>query len=164
MMSGRRRLTRFGFGTSATLTVLIGSSLVLQFSWQFNQNPGWMRTAFWLLLAALVPGRLAQAQGNNPRLLTGFEDEADLRQWECHDASVVRSESLNARHAHDRTTTVAHPSSPHLPGFAGQMAATPTTAIRTRSSMSVNAQPLTPQDCAFRPKSLMRFMQPVLCA
>jgi hypothetical protein len=51
-----------------------------------------MRTAFWLVLAALVPGGLAQAQGSNTRLLTGFEDETDLRQWECHDASAVRSE------------------------------------------------------------------------
>ncbi len=51
-----------------------------------------MRTAFWLLLAALVSVGLAQAQGNNTRLLTGFEDEADLHQWECRDASVARSE------------------------------------------------------------------------
>src|SRR5579859_535135 len=51
-----------------------------------------MRTAFWLLLAALASAGPARAQGNNTRLLTGFEDEADLRQWECHDASVLRSE------------------------------------------------------------------------
>jgi hypothetical protein len=51
-----------------------------------------MRTAFWLLLVALVPDELARAQGNNTRLLTGFEDEPDLHQWECHDAFVARSE------------------------------------------------------------------------
>jgi hypothetical protein len=51
-----------------------------------------MRTAFWLLLATLVPGGLAQAQGSNMRLLAGFEDEADLRQWECQNASIARSD------------------------------------------------------------------------
>src|ERR1039457_2769045 len=51
-----------------------------------------MRTAFWLVLVALVPGGLAQAQGSDTRLLTGFEGEADLHQWECHVASVLRSE------------------------------------------------------------------------
>jgi hypothetical protein len=51
-----------------------------------------MRTAFWLLLAALMPGGLALAQGNNTRLLSGFENEAELHLWECRDASVVRSE------------------------------------------------------------------------
>jgi hypothetical protein len=51
-----------------------------------------MRTAFWLLLAVLAPGGVAQAQGSNTRLLTGFEDESDLHQWVYRDASVVRSE------------------------------------------------------------------------
>jgi hypothetical protein len=48
-----------------------------------------MRTAFWLFLAVLTTGGLAQ--GNNTRLLDGFEDEADVRQWECRNASAARS-------------------------------------------------------------------------
>src|SRR5271155_1739763 len=51
-----------------------------------------MRTAFWLWLVAVAYVGPAQVQGNNTRLLTGFEDEADLRQWECRDASIARSE------------------------------------------------------------------------
>ncbi|MGA2602789.1 MAG: hypothetical protein ABSG14_01040 [Verrucomicrobiia bacterium] len=51
-----------------------------------------MRTAFWLLIAASVLGGLGQAQANDVRLLTGFEDEADLLQWEWHGASAVRTE------------------------------------------------------------------------
>jgi hypothetical protein len=48
--------------------------------------------AFWLLLAALAPGAPTLTQGNNTRLLTGFENEVDLHQWQCPDASSVRSE------------------------------------------------------------------------
>jgi hypothetical protein len=51
-----------------------------------------MRTGLWLLLVALAVRAPAQASGNDARLLTGFEDESSLRQWELQDASAERVE------------------------------------------------------------------------
>jgi hypothetical protein len=49
------------------------------------------------LLPALALGGLGQARANDVRLLTGFEDEADLPQWECRGATVARSEQNATR-------------------------------------------------------------------
>ena len=50
-----------------------------------------MRTAHWLLLAALVACAPTFAQTNNLRLLAGFEDKAALRQWDTQGASIERA-------------------------------------------------------------------------
>ena len=46
--------------------------------------------ALWLWLAALALGGWAQAQTNDSRLLTGFEEPSDLREWKSQSASIQR--------------------------------------------------------------------------
>jgi hypothetical protein len=49
-----------------------------------------MRTALWLLLAALALCARAQAQSNETRLLAGFEKQTDLNEWEFQGVSIQR--------------------------------------------------------------------------
>lgn len=51
-----------------------------------------MRMALWLWLAALALGGRAQAPSNDTRLLTGFEEPSDLREWNGQWASIQRVE------------------------------------------------------------------------
>jgi hypothetical protein len=60
-----------------------------------------MRTALWLLVATLALYAQAQAQSNETRLLTGFEDEADVLPWKLQGALAVRANqnATQGRHA-----------------------------------------------------------------
>ena len=60
-----------------------------------------MRTVFWLLLTALAFCGRAQAQGNETRFLTGFEDDADVLPWKLQGARAVRANqhATQGRHA-----------------------------------------------------------------
>src|SRR6266850_1074602 len=49
-----------------------------------------MRTALWLLLAALALCGRAQAQSNETRLLAGFEEQTDLNDWKFQGAMFQR--------------------------------------------------------------------------
>jgi hypothetical protein len=60
-----------------------------------------MRTVLWLLLAALALCGRTQAQGDETRLLTGFEDDADELPWRLQGALAVRAtqHATQGRHA-----------------------------------------------------------------